>query len=161
MIADARYPSDTLFLLFEEDYRFWPECEDPDNADQYQRRLQEVVQARKRKEHAAPARGSVANDPAYRAGQASSSAAGAYRPAIAATGRDEARLRSEFHYMPKRGGSEWYTPDDGLTGNIADLLRMATFAHRQGCGELIWFGWCPHEGGRHGKNVALDRLPTA
>ena len=57
MIADARYPSDTVFLLFEEDYRFWPECEDPDNADQYQRRLQEVVQARKRKEHAAPARG--------------------------------------------------------------------------------------------------------
>ena len=98
-----------------------------------------------------PQGGSVANDPAYRAGQASSSAAGAYRPAIAATGRDEARLRSELHYVPKRGGSEWYTPDDGLTGNVADLLRMATFAHRQGCGELIWFGWCPHEGGKHGK----------
>ena len=99
-----------------------------------------------------PPGGSVANDPAYRAGQASSSAAGAYRPAIAATGRDEARLRSEFHYTPKRGGSEWHAADQGLTGNVADLLRMATFAHRQGCGQLIWFGWCPHEGGRHGKS---------
>ena len=95
-------------------------------------------------------------DPAYREGLASSSAAGAYRPAIAATGRDEARLRSELHYVPKRGSSEWYTPDDGLTGNVADLLRMATFAHRQGCGELIWFGWCPHEGGRHGKTWPCD-----
>ena len=33
-------------MLFEEDYRFWPQGEDPDNCDDYQDRLRRVVEAK-------------------------------------------------------------------------------------------------------------------
>ena len=44
MVMDARMPEDVLFLLFEEDFRFWPHGEDPDSADDYKARLCEVLQ---------------------------------------------------------------------------------------------------------------------
>ena len=43
MIMDERFPQNTLFLVFEEDYRFWPLGEDPDSADDYKARLDEVL----------------------------------------------------------------------------------------------------------------------
>ena len=44
MVKDERMPEDVLFLLFEEDFRFWPQGEDPDRADDYKARLGEVLQ---------------------------------------------------------------------------------------------------------------------
>ena len=48
MIADHRFPDDTLFMLFEEDYRFWPVGEDPDKADDYELRLRKIERADRR-----------------------------------------------------------------------------------------------------------------
>ena len=42
MVLDERMPKDTLFLVFEEDFRFWPVGEDPDRADDFKARLEEV-----------------------------------------------------------------------------------------------------------------------
>ena len=43
MVLDERMPKDTLFLVFEEDFRFWPVGEDPDRADDFKARLEEVL----------------------------------------------------------------------------------------------------------------------
>ena len=43
-IMDARFPADTLFIVLEEDYRFWPVGEDPQGCDDYQERLQKILQ---------------------------------------------------------------------------------------------------------------------
>ena len=48
MAADHRIPEDTLFMLFEEDYRFWPLGEDPDKCDTYQERLKKRLEDEER-----------------------------------------------------------------------------------------------------------------
>ena len=37
MCLDARLPVDTLYMVFEEDYRFFPEGQDPDGIDDYKK----------------------------------------------------------------------------------------------------------------------------
>ena len=45
LCLDARLPVDTLYMVFEEDYRFFPEGQDPDGIDDYKRRvIKKVVQ---------------------------------------------------------------------------------------------------------------------
>ena len=43
LICDHRFPDDTLFMIFEEDYRFWPIGEDPHSCDDYHERLRHVM----------------------------------------------------------------------------------------------------------------------
>ena len=43
LCLDKRLPLDTLFMVFEEDFRFFPEGKDPDSADDYGERLVKVV----------------------------------------------------------------------------------------------------------------------
>ena len=43
MCLDKRLPGDTLFLVFEEDFRFFPIGEDPDGADDYGARMGKVI----------------------------------------------------------------------------------------------------------------------
>ena len=45
---DRRLPSDTLFLVFEAYYRFYPQGEDPDASDTYGDRLEALLDKRKR-----------------------------------------------------------------------------------------------------------------
>ena len=72
MTMDARYPMDTLFLVFEEDYRFWPEGKDPDKAYEYKTRLSGQVAKKKR---------SVSPNKIMRAPEPQpSESSGAYRP---------------------------------------------------------------------------------
>ena len=37
-MLDKRMPADTLYLVFEEDFRWWKPSEDPDSADEYDRK---------------------------------------------------------------------------------------------------------------------------
>ena len=50
MVMDARMPEDVLFVLLEEDFRFWPHGEDPDSADDYKARLGEVLKNKREDE---------------------------------------------------------------------------------------------------------------
>ena len=59
---DARLPLDTLFMVFEEDYRFFPDGADIDGCDDYRVRMERMLLQRKnaashvqelQKEHAA------------------------------------------------------------------------------------------------------------
>ena len=40
---DRRLPDDTLFMIFEEDFRFYPSGQDPDEADGYGERVLSLV----------------------------------------------------------------------------------------------------------------------
>ena len=45
MALVRRVPSDTLVMVFEGDYRFYPEGEDPDECDMYDARAQNKAEA--------------------------------------------------------------------------------------------------------------------
>ena len=147
MVLDARLPADVLFILFEEDFRFWPHGEDPDCADDYKARLSQVLQKRKRSRSRNKLnKKQDTEDTAPQTGSAGSSSTGAYRPD--AKGKQKGKnIITEFHCIPTRGSTEMAALDDGLSGNVADLLRMATKCHRENMGDLIWFGWCSHDNG--------------
>ena len=144
MMMDARFPADTLFLLFEEDYRFWPQGEDPDGADDYKARLSTLQEERKRSRspNKMKRRPQEALEPtAQTEGQASSSSSGAYRPDAKGAEKGK-KIVTGHHYTPARGSTVAGDLNDGLSPNVADLLRMATFCTRKEMGEVIWFGWC-------------------
>ena len=48
--------------------------------------------------------------------------------------------------------------NDGLSYNVVDLLRMATFCHRSGMGNLIWFGWCSQANGKKSQTYQFKLL---
>ena len=80
MVLDERMPEDTLWLIFEEDFRFWPQGEDPDGSDDYEVRLKEVMRRRRRsRPRNKMPKGSVAGELPAQASSASSHE-GAYRP---------------------------------------------------------------------------------
>ena len=48
---------------------------------------------------------------------------------------------TQHHYSAVRSGTDLDDPNDGLSSNVADMIRMATMCHRQKMGDLIWYGW--------------------
>ena len=48
-MLDKRMPEDTLYLVFEEDFRWWRPSEDPDSADEYERRSKPPWKTQKEK----------------------------------------------------------------------------------------------------------------
>ena len=157
MVRDDRMPRDVLFLVFEEDFRFWPQGEDPDSADDYKARLGDVLKEKK----SSRSPNKIKKKPqeaeaAPQAGQASSSSSGAYRPD--AKGKEKGKnIVTEHHYTPVRGSTDVKDLNDGLSSNVADLLRMATKCHRENMGDIIWFGWCPPNNGST-PIVAIQRI---
>ena len=92
-------PADTLCLIFEEDFRFWPGGEDPDNADDYRQRISQMAKLRRRsrsrnKIHVKP-RGSVAQEPTPKwTPRRPRTPTGAYRPDEGAKGRAKGKRLS-------------------------------------------------------------------
>ena len=144
-MLDKRLPDDILFLVMEEDFRWWPDHDDPDSADEYDLLAATVAQtAKARKVRPPSARGSkppTGDEPT------AFSQGGKAPPAKKAT--------SEWHAGSYRGslsasrGEDW-----GLKQEVADTIRICTFAHRKGMGDfmnLCWVGdgkkgWVPHHG---------------
>ena len=143
MVLDKRMPEDTLWLILEEDFRFWPQGEDTDGSDDYKVRMKEVMKRRKRsrsRNKIPKGRGSVAHElPAETA--ASSSHDGAYRPSDVNGKGKTNNVVTQHHYTPVRGRTDQDVPNDGMSSNVADIIRMATMCHRQKMGDLIWYGW--------------------
>ena len=129
MCLDRRLPRDTLYLVFEEDYRFFPEGEDIDGCDDYSTRLLRVIVDRGLKAMTGPE-----SPPPQDA--TSSSTAGK------CAGKGKPKPESRFHGTATRGSSD---PSDeineGFSSNVADLVRWATVAHRNKVGNFMWFGW--------------------
>ena len=160
MGLDNRLPDDTLFMVFEEDYRFFPENEDSDKADDYAARMVKVVLERGWES----LQGSESQPPQT---QSSSSSQGklhgseslppqseppfnVFGPASSSKGKSKGKGNSKpkpesrFHATASRGSSNLEDEEnEGFSSNLADLVRWATVAHRQGMGNLVWVGWCP------------------
>ena len=136
LICDHRFPDDTLFMIFEEDYRFWPVGEDPDHCDDYEERLRQLMKKAKNKSGAYRPDDEGFEDPAT---------AGA--KGEAANGRAKGfRQSGDFHYTDQRAPTIPQDENEGLKQEVADLIRIATLCDRHKCGDIIWFGWECHAG---------------
>ena len=126
MALDLRLPLDTLFMVFEEDYRFFPDGQDIDNADDYRVRMVKLLEERKKK---------GLQD------QESLPPPDRERTADWGKGSEKGKARPEsrFHATPPRGSSDLKdTVNEGFSSNVADLVRWATFADRMKMGNLMW-----------------------
>ena len=136
LICDHRFPDDTLFMIFEEDYRFWPVGEDPDQCDDYAERLRKLMKASRNKSGAYRPDDEGFEDPA---------AAGA--KGEAAKGRAKGfRQSGDLHFTDQRAPTIPREQNEGLKQEVADLIRIATMCNRRRCGDIIWFGWECHAG---------------
>ena len=137
MICDHRFPDDTLFMVFEEDYRFWPIGEDPNGYDDYPERLKKILEREE-----APKSG------AYRPDKITFDAAASGAKGEQAKGISKGyRVAGQYHFTPNRQATT-YEEDEGLCQEVADLIRIATLCHRNSMGEIIWFGWEPKSDGK-------------
>ena len=154
-------PADTLCLIFEEDFRFWPERMDPDRADDYKWRVKDMAKRRRGDGAWRQPRGSVAQEPTPKWGARPPTVpwtSGAYRPDEAAKGRAKGKkLVGQYHFTPIRGSTDRKDPNDGLSREVADMLRMCTLAHRNGMGNIVWLGW----NGRNDSPTWLSNGSTA
>ena len=144
LCLDKRLPEDTLFMVFEEDYRFFPKGEDPDGCDDYGERVVKIVQRGFAKAHGFESLPPQSQGSASMLGK-SSGKGGKPKP------------ESRFHSRSSRGSSDLKdVVNEGFSSNVADLVRWATVAHRLRMGNLVWVGWCPPIKSR----VSLGRAAT-
>ena len=68
---------------------------------------------------------------AYRLQTDSQDTSGAYRPDSSQQGKGKKRLETEWHEKQLCGSSCDQSVDEGYSQNVADLIRIATFAHRK------------------------------
>ena len=131
LCLDNRLPDDTLFMVFEEDYRFFPEGQDPDGCDDYGKRVAKIL------------------DPGFATAQESESLPPQSQGAASKLGKSSGKggkpkPGSRFHSTSSRGSSDLNdVVNEGFSSNVADLVRWATVAHRHRMGNFVWVGWCP------------------
>ena len=116
-ILDVRLPDDTIFWVMEEDFRFWPPGDDPDNADNYDKELLALLESR---------------------AAASSGGAGSSLPPSQDTAQAEAapkRVETEYHTALTQGCSDEADEDQGFCQDVIDMMRIATMCHRHNMGE--------------------------
>ena len=136
-------PADLLCLVFEEDFRLWPEGMDPDRADDCFTRMKDMAKRRRGNGTWLQPRGSVAQEPtpkwAPRPGAYRPEQFGAHRPDAGAKGRAKGKkIVSQHWFTPNRGSTLGGDLNDGLKREVADMLRMCTLAHRNGMGNIVW-----------------------
>ena len=126
-MVDTRIPEDTLFFLCEEDFRFWPEK--MDWVPSYAARADKVVDQGPRCPTGEPT--------------ATRRRAGEETPADRrhpGKGKGKTPVRgTSYHQTQERGNVDPTAgPNWGLSQEVADCIRIATFAHRQKVGNIIW-----------------------
>ena len=121
-------PEDTLYMVFEEDFRWWRPGFDPDEADDYGRKTKPTWKTPKEKPVSLP--------PPAKGGEE-----GKGKGKKGEKGKTP-RAQSEWHGGVERGTADpGYGPDWGLRQEVADAIRIANFAHRQGVGHLMNMCW--------------------
>ena len=123
MCLDKRLPADTLFMVFEEDYRFFPEELDPDGCDDYGKRVVKMLSDR-----AFAAQQQFESPPHERPSASSSGGKSSGKGG-------KPKPESRFHSTASRGSSNLQDDvNEGFSSNLADLVRWATVAHRHKMG---------------------------
>ena len=122
-ILDTRLPEDTLFWIIEEDFRFWPPGQDPDNADNYDEEMWYLF-------HNVDAQGGA------------ESSLPPSQDTTSKEGKKEERATTEYHTALPKGHSD-ESDDQDFSQDVIDIMRIATMCHRVGMGEIIWVSWVP------------------
>ena len=118
-------PDDTLFWILEEDFRFWPAGEDPDNADNYDDAVAALIAKREEL-----------------GGGASSSLPPNQETPWSSVPE---RMASQFHTVHRQGNSNETEEEQGFFQDVADVMRIATMCNRHNMGEFIWLSWVPQK----------------
>ena len=116
-MQDERLPEDTLFMVFEEDFRFWPEDLEPTAW--------------------APKVGDEAAEPTAAAEPSSSSGAWAAKKKP-----KPPRAKGCWWELKEQGRkSDDVIPGAGVPEEVADCVRYSILAARAKVGELMWMGY--------------------
>ena len=121
-IMDSWLPEDTLFWICEEDFRFWPPGQDPDNADNYEKAVAALIETREKQ-----------------------GGAGSSLPPSQGTSLppSQQRVATEYHTALTQGMSDEAEDDKGFCRDVVDMMRIATMCHRHHMGDFIWVSWVP------------------
>ena len=153
MAQDHRLPDDTLWFIIEEDFRWYPEGHDPCMSEGYDKRAEATKKKRDALTTSLPPRGTIALD--LPTGQ------DPREPTATGKGKGKkkpVRPQTLYHEALPRGHSVAGHIDEGFQQNVADLVRLATFASRQGMGELLWTSWCSDAKKEAGKTKGKTKL---
>ena len=122
-----------LFMVFEEDFLFFPYGQDADDADGFDKCPVKMIVQR-----------------GFDAVQGSESLppqSPSPSPSKTSGKIGKAEPESRFHSASRRGSS--HVKDEvskGLSSNVGELVRWAIVAHRAGVGNIVWVGWHPGKG---------------
>ena len=155
LCTDPRFDEDTLFIIFEEDFRFTPDDGDPAWTRPGRRDTSETIFSSMFGPSPPPAV-EAASSSAAPAEAASSSAAPLspnkmpkakkWAPPVHPNFWNRAERAAEGGYViqNKASGADWKQPSMFLR----DLVAYATLAHRESRGDFMFMGWQPHGAGQ-------------
>ena len=101
---DARLPDNTIYWIIEEDFRFWPPGCDPDMADNYDKAVVSLVEARERE-----------------------GAAGSSLPPssdTAQTDKGQQRVQTKYHTALPQGYSDEAEEEQGFCRDVVDMMHI-------------------------------------
>ena len=135
---DKRLPDDTLFWIMEEDFRFWPPQNDPDDADAYE---QEYTLLRSARSSSEPSESSL--PPSRGAYVGPMPPSHPPPPEAYPKSQGQERLSTMNHTALGKGNSKEEMEFKGFSQDVVDLMRIATLCSREGWGNIIWVSWVP------------------
>ena len=163
LCTDPRFDEDTLFIIFEEDFRFTPDVGDPawthkGRTDTSATMLSSIFGP------SPPPADEAASSSSAPAEAASSSAAPSSPNSMPRAkkaeppvhpnfwNRKEKAAEGDYVVQNKASRDDWEQPSMFLR----DLVAYATLAHRKKRGDFMFMGWQPHGAGDSSKNI--DRM---
>lgn len=152
--TDPRFDEDTLFIIFEEDFRFTPDVGDPAWTRHSRRDTSATIFSNMFGPSPPPAEG-AASSSAAPAAAASSSAAAPSHNKIPKAKKWAPPVPPNFWNRAERAAEEGYVIQNRASGAdwkqtsmfLRDLVAYATLAHRRGRGDFMFMGWQPHGAG--------------
>ena len=138
LATDNRFDADTLFIIFEEDFRFTPVIGDPAWTHEHRKDTSNVAMSR-----------ICGRTPTAEAASSTSSAAAApsshnkIPKTTAVEPTAHPKVADKYVIRPRASGEAW----KHTSMFLRDLVGYATLAHRQGRGDFMFMGWQPHGSG--------------
>jgi hypothetical protein len=165
LCTDPRFDEDTLFIIFEEDFRFTPDVGDPawthkGRTDTSATTLCSIFGP------SPPPAAEAASSSAAPAEAASSSAAPSSPNKMPRAKKVEQPVHPNFWNRKERAAAGGYVVQNKASRDdwkqpsmfLRDLVAYATLAHRQKRGDFMFMGWQPHGAGESTSTPTVDRM---
>ena len=152
--TDPRFDEDTLFIIFEEDFRFTPEVGDPAWTHNGRKDTSATIFS-SMFGPSPPPDPKASSSSAAAAEEASSSAAASSHNMIPRAKKEEPPVPPNFWSRKEREAAGDYVVQNRASGAdwkqpsifLRDLVAYATLAHRRQRGDFMFMGWQPHGAG--------------